>query len=137
MLKNTKHGGDKRLMKLEQALRSRLAELKQHVAKLRTEIVVEDDVDDEATQAFRSTSRDLLMTTIEREIRNISEIEQALQRLDDNKYGICVTCDETIPYNRLCAIPWTRLCVDCAGGGTRTQQRTGFPNQPAFGPSLG
>jgi len=107
----------KRLKSFENLLRSRLEELRNHVDQLRREMVVEDEVDDEATQAFRSHNREFVMTTMEREIRNISEIEQALERITKKEYGVCVACEKAIPDNRLQAIPWTRLCVDCAGGG--------------------
>ena len=94
--------------------------------------VVEDDADDEATQAFRSNCRDLIILTLEREIRNISEIEQALERIKSGQYGVCASCDETIPYNRMRAIPWTRVCVDCAGGGMKNRGRGSFPGQQSL-----
>jgi len=108
--------GKHHLKILEQELHTRLTGLTSHVAKFREEMLVEDDADDEATQAFRSNCRDLIILTLEREIRNISEIEQALERIKSGQYGVCASCDETIPYNRMRAIPWTRVCVDCAGG---------------------
>ena len=124
-----------RLKGFENLLRSRLAELTNHVEQLRRELVIDDEVDDEATQAFRSTNREFLMSTMEREIRNISEIEQALERIAKKEYGICITCETTIPDKRLQAIPWTRLCVDCAGGGiNRNRQRATW--QPAFGSGI-
>jgi RNA polymerase-binding transcription factor DksA len=47
-----------------------------------------------------------------------------LERIAHNEYGVCVTCERTIPNNRLQALPWTRQCVDCAGGGIdRTRPR--------------
>jgi len=126
----------KRLKTFEKELRSRLAELKNHVDQLRQELVIEDDVDDELTQASRSSNREFVMAIMEREIRNISEIEQALERIAKKEYGVCVTCEKTIPDNRLLAIPWTRRCVDCAGGGIN--RSSGRPlGQPAFGSSLG
>jgi DnaK suppressor protein len=101
----------------ENLLRIRLAELTAHLDQLRKEIIIEDEVDDEASQAYRNNNREFLMTTMEREIRNVAEIEQALQRIAKDQYGVCVTCETPIPDKRLNAIPWTRLCVDCAGGG--------------------
>jgi DnaK suppressor protein len=122
---DNRNGLTKHLNSLEQELRTRLTGLTNHVANLREEMLVEDDVDDEATQAFRSSSRDLIMLTLEREIRNISEIEQALERIKNHQYGVCVSCDEKIPYNRMRAIPWTRMCVDCAGGGMNENRARG------------
>lgn len=126
----------KRVNKFEDLLRSKLAELCNHVDQLRRELVVEDDVDDELTQATRSSNREFVIATMEREIRNISEIEQALKRIAKDEYGVCVTCERTIPDNRLQAIPWTRRCVDCAGGGISRNSERAFV-QPAFGSSLG
>jgi DnaK suppressor protein len=113
----TKKKEKQRLKAFENLLDSRLVELRSHVEQLRQEIVIEEEVDDEAMQASRTSNREFVMITMEREIRNISEIQQALERIAKNAYGVCVTCEETIPDKRLQAIPWTRLCVDCAGGG--------------------
>jgi DnaK suppressor protein len=126
----------KRVKNFENLLRSRLAELSNHVDQLRRELVIKEDVDDEVTQASRSSNREFVIATMEREIRNISEIEQALERIAKKEYGVCVTCEKTIPDNRLQAIPWTRRCVDCAGGGINRSSGRPF-GQPAFGSSLG
>jgi DnaK suppressor protein len=112
----------------ENLLRTRLAELTAHLDQLRREIVIDDEVDDEVQQAYRSNNREFVMTTMEREIRNVSEIEQALDRIAKNEYGVCVTCETAIPEKRLHAIPWTRLCVDCAGGGIKRNVTARFGN---------
>jgi DnaK suppressor protein len=41
-------------------------------------------------------------------------IESALERIEDNAYGLCVECEATIPKTRLNAIPYTPFCVKCA-----------------------
>jgi DnaK suppressor protein len=125
----------KQMKAFEDLLRSRLAELKSHLDLLRKEMIVEDEVDDEAMQASRNGNREFAIITMDREIRNISEIEQALQRIAHNEYGVCVTCEKTIPKNRLQAIPWTRQCVDCAGGGIN-RKRQSMLGQPAFRSAL-
>jgi RNA polymerase-binding protein DksA len=134
-MSTTKNGKPSKQTKIfEDLLRSRLTELKNHLDLLRKEIV-EDEVDDEAMQASRNGNREFAIITMDREIRNISEIKRALERIAHNEYGVCVTCEKTIPNNRLQAIPWTRQCVDCAGGGIdRTRQ--GFLGQPALRSSL-
>src|ERR1051326_5672215 len=40
-------------------------------------------------------------------------IEEALDRLHSGDYGICLSCEETIPEKRLKALPWARYCVVC------------------------
>ena len=38
---------------------------------------------------------------------------QALQRIDDGRYGLCVVCGNAIPEKRLEAIPWAARDVKC------------------------
>ncbi len=40
-------------------------------------------------------------------------IEEAIHRIDQGSYGICMECENEIPAARLEAVPWTRVCVDC------------------------
>ena len=40
-------------------------------------------------------------------------IDEALQRLDAGTYGICQRCSTAIAPERLEAIPYARLCIDC------------------------
>ena len=40
-------------------------------------------------------------------------IEEAIHRIDQGVYGICMDCENHIPAVRLDAVPWTRVCVDC------------------------
>lgn len=46
-----------------------------------------------------------------------SEIEAALERLDDGTYGVCETCGNPIAVDRLLARPTARQCVACASNG--------------------
>ncbi|NDV19683.1 TraR/DksA family transcriptional regulator [Pseudodesulfovibrio sp. JC047] len=41
-------------------------------------------------------------------------LKAALERVDDEDFGLCVECDEPIPMARLKAMPETQLCVECA-----------------------
>jgi DnaK suppressor protein len=51
----------------------------------------------------------------------VKEIDLALERLRNGAYGRCESCGETIPADRLRAVPWAALCVPC--GGRRTPRR--------------
>ena len=41
------------------------------------------------------------------------EIEEALARIDDGTYGTCNRCGKPIPEERLEAVPYATLCVEC------------------------
>jgi DnaK suppressor protein len=43
----------------------------------------------------------------------LSEIDAALQRLEDGSYGICERCAEPIWWERLEVLPMSRLCTPC------------------------
>lgn len=57
----------------------------------------------------------LSLELLDSERKVITEIDHALQRIEEGTYGICEVGGETIPKQRLEAIPWARLCVACAG----------------------
>src|ERR1041385_1239611 len=40
-------------------------------------------------------------------------IEEAIHRIDQGTYGICMECENEIAPARLAAVPWTRVCIDC------------------------
>ena len=45
--------------------------------------------------------------------RLLRQITQALQRIDDGVYGICLHCEQPIARARLEAQPHASLCVNC------------------------
>lgn len=43
----------------------------------------------------------------------LTQVEEALARLDEGTYGICENCGRAIHPARLKAIPYAKLCIDC------------------------
>lgn len=77
---------------------------------------------------------DLNATLLENEEYLAGEILSALRRIDDGVFGRCENCGETIPTERLQAIPYARYCVPCAeqiGGGPVVNMNAGRPVGPA------
>jgi len=50
----------------------------------------------------------------------LAEINAALQRIEADTYGICISCGEDIAEARLMARPASAECVDCAEETQRT-----------------
>jgi DnaK suppressor protein len=44
----------------------------------------------------------------------LSKANRALERIDAGTYGICESCGKAIPIERLEALPYSTLCVECA-----------------------
>lgn len=45
---------------------------------------------------------------------SLEEVEAALAKLDQGKYGICEACGQPIPAARVEAMPAARFCIACA-----------------------
>jgi len=69
-----------------------------------------------ATQVFEQ-QRDLALR--DRSRMELHRVEVALRKLDAGTYGICESCGNPIVPERLEAIPWVGLCIDCARKGAR------------------
>src|SRR5690242_21964858 len=52
----------------------------------------------------------------------IGEVDRALEKLDEGTYGTCDDCGGSIGTERLDAVPWAALCVDCAGKRSRASR---------------
>lgn len=56
----------------------------------------------------------MAQASAERREQQLRHIEAALQRLDDDEFGYCLECGESINPKRLEFDPTVELCIDCA-----------------------
>jgi len=68
---------------------------------------------DVSDQASAEVDQNFSMRIKEREQKLLKKIDEALDRMNKNVYGICERCEEEIPYQRLKARPVTTLCIAC------------------------
>ena len=61
--------------------------------------------------------RDLLLSAQARHV--VDEIDAALARMKKGTYGVCSYAGRKIPVERLEAIPWADVCVDCKARAER------------------
>lgn len=47
------------------------------------------------------------------EVNRLKALENALGRISQGSYGKCMKCGKKITQERLRAIPWALLCIDC------------------------
>ncbi len=43
----------------------------------------------------------------------LREIDAALARMEEGRYGVCVTCAQPLPASRLATLPMAPLCMAC------------------------
>jgi DnaK suppressor protein len=109
----------KDLAALEKRLTSQRNELRIRMNSHRLEVVCDREPDDEVAAACDNVLRDMMAATLERERRTVGEIESALTRMKTGEYGVCANCGVAIPRARLEALPWARVCVNCAEHGSK------------------
>ncbi len=67
---------------------------------------------DEADQGSEAVEIDFMFSIMQSQSNILQEIDEALERIDDSSYGICVETDKAIPKAHLKAIPWTKYTVE-------------------------
>jgi DnaK suppressor protein len=66
-----------------------------------------------ADTATETVDREIDYTLEETDGRLLAAIDAALARIESGTYGICVNCGAQIASERLEAMPWATLCIDC------------------------
>ncbi|MEE9615367.1 MAG: TraR/DksA family transcriptional regulator [Thermodesulfobacteriota bacterium] len=87
------------------------------------------DIGDIYDIASSERERELSLMLGDRGRAQLSEIEDALERLDLKSYGTCGECGEPIAEQRLMALPFTRVCVECKSKEERERLIRGRPSE--------
>jgi DnaK suppressor protein len=110
----------------KKAMRAKLLELKEKILRQLAaesgefkELVENMDPKDLADIAADDIDRRVLEVLGSQEINRLQLIESALARIENGHYGVCMSCGRKIPAQRLEAIPYAILCVDCKSSEER------------------
>ena len=68
---------------------------------------------DPTDRAALEADRNFMLRIRDREAKLIKKIKAALERIENDAYGICESCGEDISLERLKARPVTTQCIDC------------------------
>jgi DnaK suppressor protein len=93
------------------------AELEQRLHRTRSHIhhkdtPVSQDFDEQAVEMQNDEVVHMLDFAGRKELE---QIDLALQRLDEGTYQFCAGCGKPIEEERLIAVPYTELCIECIG----------------------
>ena len=95
----------------------KLTEWKSEIIKSNNQALYNNSLDDNSTsadivdQASSYTDKNVEMRAINRQIKLISKIDQALKKIKDDTYGYCAETGEPIGIKRLIARPIAALCI--------------------------
>tara|TARA_E500000331_G_C16928163_1_gene570770 strand:+ start:193 stop:609 length:417 start_codon:yes stop_codon:yes gene_type:complete len=97
--------------------KKKLSEWKKEIVRSNNEALYNGSLDDNSVsadivdQASSYTDKTVEMKAINRQIKLISKIDQALKRIKDGTYGFCEETGEPIGIKRLMARPIAELCI--------------------------
>lgn len=98
----------KRLIELREELLTEVRSKNAEAANLRDEGVA-----DIADQGLTDNLSELLHLLSDNKREEIMNIDEALDRLRQGRYGQCLECGEPIDIERLELRPYTRFCIAC------------------------
>jgi DnaK suppressor protein len=77
------------------------------------QILHDEDHKDAGDIATDDIDKKMLETLGVQEQRRLNLIESALYQIESGRYGKCMSCGNKIPEDRLRAIPYALMCLDC------------------------
>lgn len=91
----------------------------------RDSIVVEKAAEDMDNLQLAG-QRELAVSHLHMEFTVLRDVVEALSRIQDGSYGICLQCEKPISPKRLRAVPWAACCVRCQEASDRgvTEEET-------------
>jgi DnaK suppressor protein len=77
----------------------------------------DDIVIEKASDSFDEVQlmgeRELAIRNLDRVAAVLRQVRQAIARIDDGSYGVCLQCEEDISPKLLTALPWAGFCIRC------------------------
>ena len=73
----------------------------------------EEGSQDIADKASNSYTKEFLFSLSNTERDMLALVDEAIVRIDDRRFGMCVVCEDELDRKRLEAVPWAKRCVPC------------------------
>lgn len=80
-----------------------------------------DELLDEVDMAVNDVEQGMKMRLGNRESLYFRKVEEALLRIQEGSYGLCLDCGSQIGVKRLEARPTAELCIDCKENAERAE----------------
>ena len=107
---------DQLVMQLKRDYQSLLSEVREELENSGNQHRIDllnSEPGDSGDESLATTLVDLNLTTLDRHVQEIRDIESTFKRVKDGDYGVCVDCGVDIGFNRLQAYPTAKRCIVC------------------------
>lgn len=110
---------------LERFLRAELVRIQGSLRAVVTESRTTESTSltDMSVHAAETLHTEIQVALMDRRTQQVTQIQEALARLSDGRYGFCLECEEFIGVPRLRALPFAQRCRDCQGQAERRARR--------------
>lgn len=98
------------------------------------QLAISDHPADFVSQAALGTIQDTSLGVMRKQQIALRNLDAAIDRLMDGKYGKCIECEEKIPPERLEAFPEAALCIYCQHLEERREKNMRQQSLPLFEP---
>ena len=109
------------IRKFRHTLETLLRALEQPLGK-RDQIAIETSAD-ALDQVQGAANREMAIRQLESESGRLRDLRQAIRRIDQGIYGVCLQCNLDISLKRLSAVPWAAYCLNCQDQVELLQER--------------
>lgn len=102
---------------LKEIITNQISELEKEIESLKENIkpISPDNAIGRLTRMEAINEKSVKEANLRNAEARIIKLQESLGKIDDpdSDYGICLECDEPIPFARLKAIPESTICVKC------------------------
>lgn len=106
---------------------------KDNLNRTKDDVEIEFRSEEQGTDNF---DRDFALNRVSSEQEVVFEIDEALNRLQIDSYGLCEKCVKPIEKARLAALPYTRMCKLCQSQAESGRKKFRPFEAPALFPSV-
>ncbi|MBI4115745.1 MAG: TraR/DksA C4-type zinc finger protein [Candidatus Omnitrophica bacterium] len=76
-----------------------------------------------ADMATDNFDREFNLDLASSEQQLLNQIDDAVRKIDEGKFGICEVCEKPIAQKRLIAVPYARFCLKCQSEEEKKKRR--------------
>jgi RNA polymerase-binding transcription factor len=102
--------------KLKENIKEKMKAMKENIVSYKelTKPVSPDNAIGRLTRMEAINSKSINEAALKKAKETLLKLERALAKIDTPDFGLCIECEEPIPFARLEILPETDLCVQCA-----------------------
>ena len=103
------------IINLKTELVNKAENIKNNIEKAQNEIELmrNQSPTDDGDHAVLMNDTSIEDTLIGKQLKELKEIELALDKISNGNYGICEMCEEAIDIDRLKVKPFAKFCISC------------------------